>query len=37
MHIEIENFCGLQPGVADVVRIANPRHSLALESNRDAQ
>jgi hypothetical protein len=30
MHLEVEDLGSLQPGVADVVRIADPRHRLAL-------
>jgi hypothetical protein len=30
LHLEIEHFGGLQPGVADVVRIADPGDRLAL-------
>jgi hypothetical protein len=30
MHVEVEHLGGLQPGVADVVRIADPGHRLAL-------
>ncbi len=30
MDVEIQNFCGLQPGIAHIVGVADPRHGLAL-------
>ena len=32
MHVKVEHFCRLQPGVADVVGVAYPGHGLALDS-----
>ena len=31
VHVEVEHLRGLQPGVADVVRVADPRHGLAAD------
>ena len=32
MHIEIKHFRRLQPGIADIVRVADPCHGFAVNA-----